>query len=550
MSSALPPAVEIFDTTLRDGSQREGISFSLDDKLRIARKLDELGVAFIEGGWPGSNPKDAAFFEAIRTDKFNRAQIVAFGATRRARLKPPDDPSLQALVAAGTKVCCIFGKSSPLQVKEILRTTFEENLAMIGETVVWLSKQGKRVIYDAEHFFDGYDADPAYAIKTLEAAHRGGAETLVLCDTNGGHLPWQVGSAVRAVRAHFAPSVRIGIHAHDDAGCGVANSVAAVRAGAAHVQGTLNGYGERCGNANLCVVIPNLELKLGLRALPAGALRRLHEIARFAAEVANLLPDEHTAYVGDSAFAHKAGVHVSAMQRHPGAYQHIDPARVGNAMRVVVSELSGRANVVSKAVELGLAGLDEKAGAQVVEVIKAKEHEGFSFEAAEASVALLARRLAPDYAPLFTLLDYRAMVSRHDDHQVAEATIRLRIGGHEVHTAAGGNGPVNAFDQALRKALQPLFPRVAHIQLADYKVRILNSNTGTAAVTRVLIDWHDGTRRWSTVGAGTSILDATWLALADGYEFILTPPAASAARRAPATRKTRKSKLRANALAS
>ncbi|HYC72817.1 MAG TPA: citramalate synthase [Opitutaceae bacterium] len=525
----MPFPVEIFDTTLRDGSQREGISYSVDDKLRIARKLDDLGVAFIEGGWPGSNPKDAAFFERARLEKWVRAKIVAFGATRRAKLKPQDDPSVQALVAAGTEVCCIFGKSSVLQVKEILRTTLEENLAMIEDTVAYLRSQGKRVIYDAEHFFDGFDADPVYALSTLAAARKGGAETLVLCDTNGGHLPWQVEEAVRAVRQHFGSAQRVGIHAHDDTGCGVANSVAAVRAGAAHVQGTINGYGERCGNANLCVIIPNLELKLGLRALPPGALPRLHEVARFVAEVANLSPDEHMAYVGNSAFAHKAGVHVSAMQRHPDAYQHIDPAAVGNAMRVVVSELSGRSNLVSKAAELGLASLDEATGAKVVEVIKAREHEGFSFEAAEASVALLARRLAPGYQPPFALLDYRAMVSRHDERRIADATIKLRIGDHEVHTAAEGNGPVNAFDKCLRKALQPLFPRVKDIQLADYKVRILNSNTGTGAVTRVLIDWHDDGapgRRWSTVGAGTNILDATWLALADGYEFALARPAA------------------------
>jgi len=524
MSASAPSTlVEVFDTTLRDGSQREGISYSVDDKLRIARKLDELGVMFIEGGWPGSNPKDAAFFERVRTEKFQHAKMVAFGATRRAKLKPQDDPSVRALVDAGTEVCAIFGKSSPLQALEVLRISLEENLAIIEDTVAYLRAQGKRVIYDAEHFFDGYDADPVYAIKTLAAAQKGGAETLTLCDTNGGHLPWQVETAVKAVCAHFGPTQRIGIHAHDDTGCGVANSVAAIRAGATHVQGTINGYGERCGNANLCVVIPNIELKLGLRALPAGALPHLHEVARFVAEVANLASDEHMAYVGNSAFAHKGGVHVAAMQRHPDAYQHIDPARVGNAMRVVVSELSGRANVVSKATELGLTGLDDETGAKVVEQIKAKENEGFSFEAAEASVLLLVRRLAPDYQPLFKLRDYRTMVSRHGDRHVADATIKLSIGAHEVHTAAEGNGPVNALDQALRKALQPVFPQVAQIKLTDYKVRILNSNSGTAAVTRVLIDWHDGGERlWSTVGAGPNILDATWLALADGYEFILT----------------------------
>jgi 2-isopropylmalate synthase len=443
-------------------------------------------------------------------------------------LKPADDPSVRALVEAGTEVCAIFGKSSVMQVKEVLRTTLEENLKMIEDTVAYLRGQEKRVIYDAEHFFDGYRLDAGYALQTLQAAVKGGAETIVLCDTNGGSLPWQVEAAVQDVKAKLG-AVQVGIHAHDDAGCGVANSLAAVRAGARHVQGTVNGYGERCGNANLCVVVPNLELKLNLRALPDGALVHLHEVARFVAEVANLAPNEHMAYVGDSAFAHKAGVHVSAMQRHPDAYQHIDPALVGNAMRVVVSELAGRANLVSKAAELGLQGLDPAAGAKIVELIKAKESQGFSFEAADASIALLVRRLTPGYQPVFSLLDYRGMVSRHGDRSIAEATIKLQIGGHEMHTAAEGNGPVNAFDMALRKALEPQFPQVRSVRLADYKVRILNSNNGTGAVTRVLIDWHDGERRWSTVGAGTNILDATWLALADGYEFILTPQAHPAA---------------------
>ncbi len=520
------PSVEIFDTTLRDGAQTEGISYSVDDKLRIARKLDELGVAFIEGGWPGSNPKDAVFFERARTQAWHRAKIVAFGATRRASLTPADDASIRALVGAGTEVCAIFGKSSVLQVREVLRTTLEENLRMIGDTVAYLRAQGKRVIYDAEHFFDGYRLDAAYAVSTLQAAVRGGAETIVLCDTNGGSLPWQVEAAVADVIAQLG-AVPVGIHAHDDTGCGVANSLAAVRAGARHVQGTVNGYGERCGNANLCVVIPNLELKLGLRALPAGALAHLHEVARFVAEVANLAPNEHMAYVGDSAFAHKAGVHVSAMQRHPDAYQHIDPAMVGNHMRVVVSELSGRANVVSKAGEFGFENVDAATSAKVVELIKAKEHQGFSYEAAEASISLLVRRLAPDYHAPFSLLDYRVIVSRHGERSSAEATIKLQVEDQETHTAAEGDGPVHAFDKALRKALQPHFPAVKAVQLADYKVRILNSNSGTAAITRVLIDWHDGaTRRWSTVGAGPNILEATWLALADGFEYAVAELAA------------------------
>jgi 2-isopropylmalate synthase len=518
-SAIFSPDVEVFDTTLRDGAQREGISYSLEDKLRIARKLDELGVAFIEGGWPGSNPKDAAFFTAVPGHRWKHAKIVAFGATRRAGLKPGDDPSLRALVDAGTEVCSIFGKSSLFQVREVLRVGPEENLRMIEETVGWLRSQGRRVIYDAEHFFDGFHEDAAYALDTLRAAARGGAETLVLCDTNGGTMPWQVEAAVRAVGDMAGAAVRVGIHTHDDSGCGVANTLAAVRAGARHVQGTINGYGERCGNANLCVVLPSLELKLGLRALPAGALPHLHETARFVAEVANLALDEHMAYVGRSAFAHKAGVHAAAQLRHASAYQHIDPALVGNGARVVVSELSGRANVLAKAGELGLAGLDAAMGAKVVANVKELEAEGFSFEAAEASVALLVRRQAPGYTPPFRLDDYRVMVARHGDRCAAEATIKLRAGPHEVHTAAEGDGPVHAFDRALRKALAPHFPGLGSVRLADYKVRILNSQTGTAATTRVLIDWHDGDRTWSTVGAGANILDATWLALADGYEF-------------------------------
>jgi len=515
--------VEVFDTTLRDGAQTEGISYSLEDKLRIAQKLDELGVTFIEGGWPGSNPKDAAFFDAARTRTWKTAKIVAFGATRRANIAPAEDPSVQALVAAGTEVCCIFGKSSVMQVEEVLRTTLDENLRMIEDTVAYLRAQGKRVIYDPEHLFDAFDANLDYALKTLAAAQKGGAETLTLCDTNGGHLPWQVEEIVRAVRARFGPAQRIGMHTHDDTGCGVANTIAGVRAGAAHVQGTINGYGERCGNANLCIVIPNLELKLGLRALPEGALPRLHDVARFVAEVANVSPNEHMAYVGRSAFAHKAGVHVSAMLRHPDAYQHIDPKKVGNEMRVVVSELSGRANLVSKAENFGLSELDAKTGAKVVEDIKALENEGFSFEAAEASVALLVRRRAADYAAPFKLIDYRVMVTRHDEKRFADATIKLSVEADEVHTAASGDGPVHAFDRALRKALEPHFPVVKAIHLADYKVRILNTGAGTAAITRVLIDWHNGDARWSTVGAGTNILEATWLALADGYEFGLSP---------------------------
>jgi 2-isopropylmalate synthase len=512
--------VEVYDTTLRDGAQREGISYSLEDKLRIAHRLDALGVTFIEGGWPGSNPKDAAFFERAKTDTWKHATIVAFGATRRANTRVEDDASVAALLESGTRACAIFGKSSPLQVLEVLRTTLAENLRMIEETVAYLVAHGRRVIYDAEHFFDGYAADPNYAIETLRAAARGGAETLALCDTNGGSLPWQIEGAVQGVRAALgANGPKIGVHCHDDTGCGVANTVAAVRAGAAHVQGTINGYGERCGNANLCAVIPNLELKLGKRALPAGALPRLRDVSRFVAEVANLSPDEHMAYVGGSAFAHKGGVHVAAIRRTAASYQHVEPELVGNVCRVVVSELSGRANVLSKAAELGVAALDEAAGARALERIKAREAEGFSFEAADGSVALLIRRHAAGYRAPFALVDYRAMVGRHGERGFAEATIKLQVGDRVVHTAAEGEGPVHALDAALRKALAPTWPRASDLELADYKVRILDGSSGTRATTRVLIDWFDGERRFSTVGASANILEATYQALADGFEY-------------------------------
>ncbi len=509
--------VAIYDTTLRDGTQREGISLTADDKLRIAAHLDAFGVAFIEGGWPGSNPKDAEFFVRARDVEWKNAALTAFGATRRAGVAPEDDANLAALVEARTPVCTIFGKSSPLQVTEVLRTTLDENLRMIEESVAFLRAQGRRVVYDAEHFFDGFSADRGYALETLRAAVRGGAECLVLCDTNGGNLPWRVEEVVRDVSATVQHP--LGIHAHDDTGCAVANSLAAVRAGARHVQGTVGGIGERCGNANLSVIVPNLELKLGLRCLPDGRLRELGELTRFVAEVANVAPDEHMAYVGKSAFAHKGGVHVAAMRRHPDAYQHIDPALVGNRMRVVVSELSGRGNVLSKAEELGVA-VDEGKDVEALQAIKESEARGFSYEAAEASFALLIRRRAPGYAPLFDVLDYQVSVGkRQGTDTFAEAVVKLQVGEQQLHTAAEGNGPVSALDAALRKALSPVFPDVARIHLADYKVRILDGADGTGAITRVLIDSRDDHKSWSTVGASPNIIEASLHALVDGIEF-------------------------------
>ncbi len=523
------PKIQIYDTTLRDGTQGEGVSLSCDDKLRIARKLDELGVDFIEGGWPGSNPKDAEFFERAKQQTWKHATITAFGSTCRTDVAAKDDTNVQALLASGTEVCTIFGKSWMLQVTDVLRTTAEENLRIIEETIQHLVTQGRRVIYDAEHFFDGYRADADYALQTLRAAIRGGAETLVLCDTNGGSLPWQVDSIIRDVIQKTNHPV--GVHTHDDAGCGVANALAAVRAGARHVQGTINGIGERCGNANLCAILPALELKQvmdsgdTLHSLPQGSLEHLTATARFVTEVANLTPNRQMAYVGRSAFAHKGGVHVAAMRRNADAYQHIDPQLVGNEMRVVVSELSGRGNVLSKAEELEIDASPDVAR-QVVEDIKSLEAMGYSFEAAEASIAMMVRRRNPDYQAPFRVLDYKVTVSgKEDGSTLAEAVVKVAVGGAQLHTAAEGDGPVEALDRALRKAIRPEFPHVREIHLTDYKVRILNSAAGTGAVTRVLIDSASGPHsassphKWSTVGASDNIITASCTALIDSLEY-------------------------------
>ena len=511
-------SIQIYDTTLRDGTQREGISLSCDDKLRIASKLDRLGVAFIEGGWPGSNPKDAEFFDRAKEMAWETAQIAAFGSTRRAGNTPEEDPNLRALLDAQTPVCTVVGKSSTLHVTEVLRTTREQNLLMIGESVAFLRSQDRRVIYDAEHFFDGYKDDPAYAVDTLRAAIEGGAEIVVLCDTNGGSMPWEVKRIVGEVLEEIAYPV--GIHTHNDSECGVANSLAAVQAGAIHVQGTINGYGERCGNANLCAIIPDLELKMDLQCLPDGKLGELSEVSRFVSDVANLPQDEHMAYVGTSAFAHKGGIHVAAMRRNADSYQHIDPTRVGNNMRVVVSELSGRGNLLSKAEELGLQ-LDESVDMpEVLNRLKELEAQGFSFEAAEASVVMLLKRQSDDYVAPFELIDYAVVVENRDGRGTfAEATVKVNVEGEVIHTAAEGNGPVNALDAALRKALTPIYPEVNSFQLVDYKVRIVDGQNGTAATTRVLIDSRNGNQEWSTVGASPNIIEASWQALTDSIDY-------------------------------
>jgi 2-isopropylmalate synthase len=510
--------IQIYDTTLRDGTQREGISLSCDDKLRIATRLDRLGVAFIEGGWPGSNPKDAEFFDRAKEMDWETAQIAAFGSTRRADNAPEEDPNLKALLEAETPVCTVVGKSSNLHVVEVLKTTRDQNLLMITESLAFLNSHNRRVIYDAEHFFDGYKDDPAYAVETLRAAVAGGAEIVVLCDTNGGTMPWEIKQIVRDVIQELAYPV--GIHTHNDSECGVANSLAAVQVGATHVQGTINGYGERCGNANLCAIIPDLELKMDLRCLPQGKLSELSEVSRFVSDVANLPQDEHMAYVGASAFAHKGGIHVAAMRRNADSYQHIEPTEVGNKMRVIVSELSGRGNLLSKVEELGLQ-LDENVDMpEVLHRLKELESQGFSFEAAEASVAMLLKRQSDDYIAPYQLIDYTVVVeNRAGRGTFAEATVKVEIDGEVIHTAAEGNGPVNALDGALRKALTPIYPALNSFQLVDYKVRIVDGQNGTAATTRVLIDSRNGSQEWSTVGASPNIIEASWQALADGIDY-------------------------------
>ena len=514
--------VAIYDTTLRDGSQREGISFSLADKLHITRLLDELGVDFIEGGWPGSNPKDAAYFDQVSAIDLAHAKIAAFGSTRRKGIAPEDDANIRALVAADTPVVTVVGKTSMLHVTDVLQTTADENLRMIEDSLAFLKSLGKEVIYDAEHFFDGAKLDMEYGYDTLAAAAAGGADVIVLCDTNGGSMPWETAEFFLRARELF-PEMIFGIHTHNDSELAVANSLAAVRAGAAHVQGTINGYGERCGNANLCSIIPDLILKMGVPCLARdGQLPILTHLSRAVAEIANLAPDTHLPYVGKSAFAHKGGIHVAAMRRNVDSYQHIEPELVGNKTRVLVSDLSGRGNLLSKSEELGL-DISRFEATQVLNDIKELENAGFVFEGAEASVAVRLRRAAADYAPLFTLLDFTVIVEdRRGRGQLAEAMVKLDVDGDVVHTAAEGNGPVNALDLALRKALLPQYPALRDIQLVDYKVRIIDSQQATGAMTRVLIDSYNGKQRWSTVGAGTDIICASWLALVDSVEYGLS----------------------------
>ena len=515
--------LDIYDTTLRDGVQREGLNLSLEDKLKIAQRLDRLGVAYIEGGYPGSNPRDAEFFARAIELSWKHATIVAFGSSRYKGNRAEDDPNLRILADAGTSVVTIVCKNNAVQVRDVLGVSLDENLAMIRDSVGFLRDNGKRVFYDAEHFFDGWKHDETYARACLEAAASAGAEALVLCDTNGGTLPTDIERIVRQVRGSFARDITIGIHTHNDCELAVAGAIAAIGAGATHVQGTINGYGERCGNANLCAIIPTLKLKLGVECVSDEQLASLTDTARFVAAVCNLNPDPHAAFVGASAFAHKAGYHADAMRKDPMSYQHIAPDSVGNVSRILISELSGKASVVTRAEALGVDIASPDRARKVVAQVKELERKGFQFEGAEASFELMVRRTHEDYRAPFELVDFLAMVESRDGRDMlSEAIVKLRVDGVVIHTAGEGNGPVNALDQAMRKALIGRYPKVESIRLTDYKVRVIDEGSGTAAQTRVTIDSADDGATWTTVGSSTNIIEASWFALADSLEFGLT----------------------------
>lgn len=512
--------VYIYDTTLRDGAQSEGISFTVKDKLRIARKLDDLGIDFIEGGWPGSNPKDDEFFkEAKKSLKLKRSKLAVFGSTRRADTKVSSDTVIKNLLKAETKYVTIFGKSWDLHVKAVLRASLKENLKMVGDSVKYLKKRGRHVIFDAEHFFDGYKENPKYAVDTLEAALEGGAECLVLCDTNGGTLTSQVFEIVEEVREKI--SAPLGIHTHNDNDMAVANSIAAVQAGCVHVQGTFNGYGERCGNANLVSIIPALRGKLGMDCMSDFAIKELTDASRYIAEISNVKQQDSQPYVGASAFAHKAGVHVNAMLKNPRSYEHMDPTSVGNKRRMLISELSGKSSIISKAGELGLRIEKESDKAsKILSDVQDLEKAGYQFELAEASLMLLMRRASEVFERHFELQDLRVIVEKRSGGQiVSEATVKLKIGNKRKHTVALGDGPVHALDQALRKALIEYFPSLNEMHLSDFRVRVLDEKAGTAAKVRVLIQSQDASDSWWTVGVSENIIEASWLALIDSIEY-------------------------------
>ena len=514
--------VVLYDTTLRDGTQAEDISFSVEDKVRIAHRLDELGIDYAEGGWPGSNPRDIGFFKAMRTEKLKRMKLVSFGSTRRARKQAKDDANIKALLQAGTPVVTIFGKASRYHVKKALRVSMAENLAMIFDSVSYLKKRVDSVFYDAEHFFDGFREDPEYAMKTIEAAEEAGADFLVLCDTNGGMLPFDIANIMDTVcRSTSAP---LGIHAHNDSETAVANTLVAVGLGAGMVQGTINGFGERCGNADLCSIIPALKLKMGVDCMTDARLAKLRSTSRFVYEIANLPDLKHQPYVGESAFAHKGGIHVSAVMKSPETYEHIAPEFVGNHRRVLVSDLSGSSNIAYKAREYGV-NLKSRAGAvkELLAELKELEHRGFQYEGAEGSFELLIQKALGKKEKYFHLLGFRVIDEKKEDGRepYSEATIMLDVDGVVEHTAAEGDGPVNAMDRALRKALERFYPSLKEVKLLDFKVRVLAGVKGTAAKVRVLVESGDSTGKWGTVGVSDNVIEASWQALVDSLEYKL-----------------------------
>ncbi|MEM9607790.1 MAG: citramalate synthase [Actinomycetota bacterium] len=517
-----PEAVEIFDTTLRDGVQFEGISVTVDDKLRVAEALDDLGVHWIEGGWPGSNPKDIEFFDRARTElDLSTSQLVAFGSTRRPKGKVDDDATLRHLIEARTSTVCIVAKGWDYHVTEALRTTLDEGEAMVRDSVEYLAAHGRRVFLDCEHFFDGYKRNPEFTLRVLEAAAVAGADTLVLCDTNGGSLPHEVERIVGEVTSHFSGGPKIGMHTQNDTGCAVANAVAGVVAGATHVQGTMNGYGERTGNCDNVVLVPNLTLKMGIETLPEGRLERITSIAHHVAEVMNQSLDHAQPYAGRSAFAHKAGLHTSAIARRPDSYEHVDPATVGNSTRFLLSDLSGRASVELKAAELGIE-LDGAAVNRVTDELKTLEHEGFHFETADGSLELLLRQSTGWQHDFFDVESFRVVTDRRIDRTFdTEATVKVRVGDERRVAVGEGNGPVDSLDSALRQAIGDFYPQLGRVHLTDYKVRILDSTKATGAVTRVLIDSSDGERTWSTIGVSENIIEASWQALRDSIVHAL-----------------------------
>ncbi|HHX74906.1 MAG TPA: citramalate synthase [Firmicutes bacterium] len=514
--------ITLYDTTLRDGSQREGISFSVSDKLNITKRLDAFGIDYIEGGWPGSNPKDIEYFRTIRQLELKHAKITAFSSTRRAGICVQDDLNIRSLLAAETPVVTIFGKSWDFHVTEALGTTLEENLNMIYDTVAYAKDRGREVIYDAEHFFDGYRANPDYALATILAAERAGADIIVLCDTNGGIMPFDLQQIIMHVRS--LTKAKLGIHAHDDAGMAVANSIMAAKAGVQQIQGTINGYGERCGNANLCTIIPNLQLKLNLPVIQAEQLEELTQLARYVAELANLAPQEQQPYVGSSAFAHKAGVHVDAVMKHAHTYEHIQPELVGNNRRFLLSELSGKSNLLLKAQENNFDLSKENPQTKaLLDKLKELEFQGYQFEGAEASFELLLWKAFDVHRQLFETLAVRVITEKRGENGnlVSEATVKIRVGEQEFLTAGEGNGPVNALDEALRKAQITVYPEISHIRLVDYKVRVLDGKEGTGSKVRVLIESRDDRRQksWGTVGVSHNVIEASWQALVDSLEY-------------------------------